>query len=359
VHLDAFRAVAALEVFAGHLRQFFLVDYGATVHPRLGARLLFLATGFGHAAVVVFFVLSGYLISRGVVDRIRSHRWSWRPYLVQRWSRLYAVLVPALLLGAAWDTATIAYLPAPMAAVAAQVRARLQLGIGLGNLFFLQEVAVPVLGSNGPLWSLSYEFWYYLIFPCFAIGALGRGVVRRVAYVLAAVILLLALGQRMSGYFAIWLLGTAIALLPAPARRWAFVLSTVGAAGLLACLALSVTAGRVEGPAQDFPTGITFAMLAWGSIGLPEPATGWYPRTAAFLAGRSYTLYLVHYPVLLFISGVIFRGRSWQPSVTSLLATVLIGALVLGYAQLIWVIGEARTDRLREVATRIVDRVTR
>jgi peptidoglycan/LPS O-acetylase OafA/YrhL len=35
----------------------------------------------------------------------------------------------------------------------------------VGNLAFLQTIAVPIFGTNGPMWSLANEFWYYLIFP--------------------------------------------------------------------------------------------------------------------------------------------------------------------------------------------------
>lgn len=37
--------------------------------------------------------------------------------------------------------------------------------IFLGNAVFLQEILVLAFGSNGPLWSISYEFWYYILFP--------------------------------------------------------------------------------------------------------------------------------------------------------------------------------------------------
>jgi peptidoglycan/LPS O-acetylase OafA/YrhL len=38
----------------------------------------------------------------------------------------------------------------------------------LGNLVFLQAILVPTWGSNGPLWSLAFEFWFYIWFPTLA-----------------------------------------------------------------------------------------------------------------------------------------------------------------------------------------------
>lgn len=35
----------------------------------------------------------------------------------------------------------------------------------LGNLLFLQTKITQEFGSNGPLWSLFSEFWYYVLVP--------------------------------------------------------------------------------------------------------------------------------------------------------------------------------------------------
>src|SRR5690606_3347697 len=76
-HLDCFEAVAALLVVAGHARGLFLVS--APEAGQLGpvAKAVYFLTGFGHQAVLVFFVLSGLLISRKVVDQVSRDTWSW------------------------------------------------------------------------------------------------------------------------------------------------------------------------------------------------------------------------------------------------------------------------------------------
>ena len=38
----------------------------------------------------------------------------------------------------------------------------------LGSMAFLQTIYIPTFGSNGPMWSLSNEFWYYIVFPLVA-----------------------------------------------------------------------------------------------------------------------------------------------------------------------------------------------
>src|SRR6202030_2366669 len=65
--------------------------------------VLYFLTGFGHQAVMVFFVLSGFLISSSVMSSQMSGTWSWRDYAINRSSRLYVVLIPGLLFGLLWD----------------------------------------------------------------------------------------------------------------------------------------------------------------------------------------------------------------------------------------------------------------
>lgn len=108
--LDLIRAVAACAAMIGHLRTLFFVDFGHLSHRSWPLEALYFFAGFGHQAVIVFFVLSGFLISSTV---IRSHvlgKWSWRDYAINRATRLYVVLVPGLLFGFFWDRMGVGYL---------------------------------------------------------------------------------------------------------------------------------------------------------------------------------------------------------------------------------------------------------
>src|SRR4030088_13412 len=97
------RGVSALAVMLGHVRGLFFVYFPFLENKSLVVRLLYAVTGFGHQAVMIFFVLSGYFIGMSVLDSVAEHRWSWRVYLVSRLTRLQLVLFPALILGAIWD----------------------------------------------------------------------------------------------------------------------------------------------------------------------------------------------------------------------------------------------------------------
>ena len=173
---------------------------------------------------MVFFVLSGYFISASVLrDRVTG-RWSWTKYSVSRLTRLYLVLVPGLLLTILFDGLGLIFFPdSPVYSGAVRgwhhdffaVADRLSVVTFMGNLMFLQTVVVPSLGSNEPLWSLSYEFWYYVLFPLGCLAFAQRTQVwARVACLVVCAILLGLLGKSISLYFPVWLLGTAIVLIP-------------------------------------------------------------------------------------------------------------------------------------------------
>jgi peptidoglycan/LPS O-acetylase OafA/YrhL len=121
--LDAFRALAAFAVLYSHCRTSFLWSVSPGMVLSIPSRVMYFLSGFGEEAVIVFFVLSGYLVGGTVIRSVRERRWSWRRYLLQRGTRLYVVLIPALFLTLAWDTGEsvvsqhltyeVAWLPVP------------------------------------------------------------------------------------------------------------------------------------------------------------------------------------------------------------------------------------------------------
>jgi peptidoglycan/LPS O-acetylase OafA/YrhL len=101
-HLNLIRGTAAIAVAAGHFRGLFFVDYEHAHVHNLVTKALYFFTGFGHQAVVVFFVLSGFLVSATVLKHTPL-TWSPSSYAANRLTRLYIVLVPALAVTALCD----------------------------------------------------------------------------------------------------------------------------------------------------------------------------------------------------------------------------------------------------------------
>lgn len=96
LRLDALRGVAAFAVVLAHTRQ----KLGDLQVPNggLGETFFIVPATFGHEAVAVFFVLSGYLVGGQALRQISEERFDWGVYLAKRLSRLWTVLLPGLLL---------------------------------------------------------------------------------------------------------------------------------------------------------------------------------------------------------------------------------------------------------------------
>lgn len=155
VFLDAVRGLAALEVVAHHL---------VSVNAYGGPVVLRDVFAFGQEAVMVFFLLSGFVVYANEFDR----RGGVGAYLFRRLRRIYPPLVLALVLSIG------------VAAADRDLVAEFHPGQVLGTLVALQDngalkpgVIVDPPFHNLALWSLSYEIAFYLVFPLLA-SALHR-----------------------------------------------------------------------------------------------------------------------------------------------------------------------------------------
>ena len=121
VHLDAIRGAAALTVFLSHGRPLFLRSGLSSMlktgthadAPQETSAADAQRTTVGHEAVIVFFVLSGYFVGGSVIRSMKKGSYAWKPYLFQRLTRLWIVLIPALLLGLAVDLAGMHFFGGP------------------------------------------------------------------------------------------------------------------------------------------------------------------------------------------------------------------------------------------------------
>lgn len=153
VALDAARVTASLYVPFYHVALRWELPPGAGIFLR-----------FGQSAVILFFLLSGFVIFANECHRAIHPR----GYFLRRLRRIYPPVLVAYLLSAvvAFDTGSL--------------RAQFSWRELFFNLLMLQDVRGTKPGviadsflGNGPLWTLSYEAAFYLLFP-FALAAWSR-----------------------------------------------------------------------------------------------------------------------------------------------------------------------------------------
>jgi peptidoglycan/LPS O-acetylase OafA/YrhL len=360
VHLDLIRGISALAVMLGHVRGLFFVDFSNLAQKSLALTAFYAVTGYGHEAVMVFFALSGFFIGTSVMDSVAKHQWSWNIYLVSRLSRLQLVLFPALVLGAIWDQIGMRlpqaaslyygglykYYP-PSVALRSTVRAF------FGNLFFLQSIVSPVFGSNGPLWSLSYEFWYYILFPALALAAVSwLDIRKRIMYAALALFLLWFIGPQISLYFLIWLVGAMVGRFRQASRRITprvQSLLSVGTALIFFCILAWERSHRLSSDIlADYLVGFSFTLWLFALVlGSSNDVSSKYAYVAKKLSGFSYTLYLIHFPALLLLRALLDPKGNWQPDLFHLLNGFGIALLMLIYAYVVAEFTEARTSGVR------------
>jgi peptidoglycan/LPS O-acetylase OafA/YrhL len=369
--LDLMRGLAAAAVLISHLRGLFFVSYGEVVDRSAPTTALYFMTSLGHEAVVVFFVLSGYFISRSVLAAMTARRWSWGEYLVRRSARLYIVLIPALILGFILDETGMAGFGSdgPYGSgvayhhiVPAPVIERLSWPIGLGNAAFLQGVAVPSFGSNGALWSLSYEFWFYMMFPCLVLILLpGTAVRRRIVPAALLVAMAVFVGKDITSYFLVWLLGTVVVMLPTPRLRLRGWLISLGAAGAICLTGIVLLKGSgLAAIAADLALAVPIALLVYVLVLVPGGAVlaggrSLFDRIGKWTASFSYSLYLVHLPMLVFLHAawIWYGGSKWQPDGLHFVGAGVIAVAVLCYAWGVSRLTEAHTERAANYVIRL------
>ena len=176
------RFVAALLVFISHV-------------PGHAGGYLWQLAGFGHEAVVIFFVLSGFVISYVVFERNESAQ----KYIISRLSRIYSVAVPAIIM-----TLILFYLGQEINSdtfISLNERLNEPVKTIFSAVFFLNQswVAYPMF-SNLPYWSLGYEVLYYIFFGIFIY-------LKGFKKILLLLLTVLIMGPSILLYLPIWLAG--------------------------------------------------------------------------------------------------------------------------------------------------------
>lgn len=299
--LDLLRVVAAVGVVLSHLASTKFASDAGWLQP------------FGHLMVVCFFVLSGFLIAASVDGKNTGGV----RYAALRLGRLWSVAIPCLLI-----TVLLQFLGQRLAVdqLGSVERSHSVARYGLTALFMNElwfKSAGP--GYNLPVWSLAYEAWYYALY----------GVVRFVRDRVWRVILVVGLaaiaGPKILILFPIWLLGV---FLWSTIKRFRQIPIGFGwaALGVSVCAIAVWTWFHPLWPSRigyapwffssawlsDFVFGIAIAglifavNLLWGSFHVSSLHQRWV-RSAA---GVTFTVYLLHYPLMIFVSKVVAYDRA-------------------------------------------------
>lgn len=318
-NLAAIRGLAALVVFLSHIVQVCLLRFTG-----LGSPLHRVSSYFSEYAVLVFFVVSGFLIANSLeATAKKSGKLDLGIFAAARLARLYPPLLYALIVSiTAYAIMSILSLPgraSPLGLPSDLYAVRDIVTVRFSDLIGALTMTQGLLEMNGPLWSLYIEAKLYVLFAC-AIGWLAAP--RRLW--LAAIFVLVAKGgltynPGFAGYSAVWMVG-ALTFYTTSAHVQRTNRVNLCALLLAACLVgFSLSSPiSVEGIGKLAFDLIFAALIAWlifsRNLHLP-----FGERIADF----SYSLYITHFPVLLLAQSLLISTGS--SSIIGAVLTCIVG----------------------------------
>ncbi len=159
--MDSFRGLAAALVVFHHIYTRFYNLYD-THHFRALHHIFNFISDLNREAVLFFFILSGFSIRLSLQNKMPVTKTRLNEYLFRRFNRIIPLY-------------TISIAITALAGIVIQQLSTKDFSLVnlFGNLLFLQISKsykgywFSPYGNNGPLWSISFEMFYYLFFPFF------------------------------------------------------------------------------------------------------------------------------------------------------------------------------------------------
>jgi peptidoglycan/LPS O-acetylase OafA/YrhL len=305
--IDGLRAVAVLLVFAYHLETF---------------AAGYVAAWGGFVGVDVFFVISGFLISSVILREIDNASFSIKEFYRRRIRRIFPALVVMMLVTAI--VSSYYMLPTQLYAFA---KSLLAATFSISNFYFLSTAGYFSSNIDKPLlhtWSLAVEEQFYILFPLFLL-VLRRFFPRRFKSAIVAV-------ATASFILSVWVVHsspTTAFYLPTT-RAWELLLGAMlsidlfprvhtaagrnllSVVGLLAILIPGFIYINVPFPGASAlaPCAGAAFIIAAGETGSSFVGRLLSLKPVVFIGLISYSLYLWHWPIILFQHMAMIQPRN-------------------------------------------------
>lgn len=329
------------------------------------------AYALGRIALIGFFVMSGFLVGGAILTNLHASRGFLKHYFVHRFVRIYVVLVPAIIITISLDVVG-------RAVFKGNPQGQFYPLLIVTNLLNLQGIAGGSCGANGPLWSVAYEFWFYIIFPLLVLPfAAFYSRTTRVIALGAGLILcaILSIPHKLLFFelFLVWSIGAAATLAARPilrSIRLSAVIYIVIVCGLAVMWGLSSPDDellpKISSRSQaisDVVSALFFANLTltlrFGS------GKGWlflYSPAHKFFADFSFTVYSIHAPILFFSRAAMDHvlGEQWAQQYGQglrLASMSLIVTIILLMSFGLSFLTEKQVGRVRRFAFGVEERI--
>jgi peptidoglycan/LPS O-acetylase OafA/YrhL len=297
-------------------------------------------TGFqgGFVGVDIFFVISGYLITRNILSDIGSGRFSFGGFYVRRTRRIYPALIFTVLatygFGALWCSP-------PMFQDLAKESTHAILSIS--NIQYWREAEQYFAPTSEHLallhcWSLSLEEQFYLFWPALIVLASKSGRVFTIIAIVGCASLALSIIASNTDPSAAFFLtpfrifefaiGAMVLAAEAAVRLTRPMSEALSAIGIGA-IVVSALLFRPDMPGADIAS---LLPCAGAALVIRSGANTWSARlltnrAAVAVGGISYSLYLCHWPVIFF--GRFIFGEAAESSLLIMAAIMIVLAAMM------------------------------
>lgn len=329
--IDGLRAVSIVSVVAFHVEPAFLKG--------------------GFTGVDIFFVISGYLISRIILGEMRQGEFSLVSFYLRRARRIFPAL--AVVLATCLAVGYFILLPNEFEQLGKHTLAAATFLINfvlLGEIgyFDAQADLKPLLH----LWSLSVEEQYYLVWPLFCVLFFGRRLIFHSVFFAVLIASFLAsvyftTNDPSAAFFLpftrFWELAVGAALAIVLPGRFGAVMNYRILADVFAAtgLVLCVSGFLLIDKTQEFPGYWALLPTCGAFLIIASGANSYICRyllgnkVMVFVGLISYPLYLWHWPLLSFlrISEGTFREVALEPRLWAVVASVALATLTYFFVE--------------------------
>lgn len=317
-------------------------------------------SSYGHSAVIVFFVLSGFVIAYVSATKENTLEIYW----TNRLARIYSVAIPALLVTLLADSIGEPITPGFYKNSTTHDLWWLRL---VTSMAFLNEIwTVSIMAfSNVPYWSLCYEMWYYVYFAVltFMQGRWRLFLLIAIPLLLGPKIVLLA----PLWFMGVWLFRSKRLAQLSEVQGWAMFLGSTMLIVLFHAHDLTQFCSDILkdmiGPwwhtqltfSKFFIADYQLALLVVANFAgfraishrfapvLNPPA-----NAIRFLAGYTFSLYLLHNPLILLFAAI-FNGDPNKPwFYLSVITATIVTILMIG------TFTEKKKDTVREWVSALI-----
>ena len=330
---DMVRGVAAITVFLAHICQIFWYRHLGVDHF-----LVDILGTFARHAVLVFFLLSGYLITLSILANIKkNNKFNKVEYIASRIARIYPPLIGTILvIVIIWAVIYIFDLPGKYSYRLSTdlYVAREMFFISFTDIVRALSMKNGLLDADGPLWSLYIEFHIYILALLATVAITTKGLALRIFLIILSVLFFtswFSADHSFVFFSIVWFIGCFAAIVIHTSVYNNFIKLYKHICILLfvvvfSLLLFSPYSLSISNPNAILNYGVQigisfcYTYIIFFSKLLDKNSSELLSKTGSF----SYSLYIVHFPLLLLTLSIF---QNWIG--VSLLNTAIISCLMI------------------------------